>query len=116
MPQEAHLRCRLQESHGRFACAFAQCGLTKRSREHPFQALMMLLCSSRSRIGGYVYGHRGEDSVDLTVIVAFEAADDLLLLLPSVGGGPRARYALTRAEVRRTPLRWAYSTEKHKLL
>ena len=33
VPQEAHLRCRLQEPHGGFAGAFAQRRLTKRSRE-----------------------------------------------------------------------------------
>jgi hypothetical protein len=33
LPQEAHLRCRLQEPHGRFQDAFAQRCLTKRSRE-----------------------------------------------------------------------------------
>ena len=34
VPQEAHLRCRLQEPHGGFAGAFAQRRLTKRSREY----------------------------------------------------------------------------------
>jgi hypothetical protein len=34
VPKEAHLRCRLQEPHGRFEDAFARCRLTKRSREH----------------------------------------------------------------------------------
>ena len=33
MPQEAHLRCRLQKPNGRFAGALAQRSLTKRSRE-----------------------------------------------------------------------------------
>ena len=33
MPQEAHLRRRLQEPHGGFAGAFAQRRLTKRSLE-----------------------------------------------------------------------------------
>jgi hypothetical protein len=33
LPQEAHLRCRLQEPAGGFASAFAQRRLTKRSLE-----------------------------------------------------------------------------------
>jgi hypothetical protein len=33
MPQEAHLRCRLQEPRDRFAGTIAQRRLTKRSRE-----------------------------------------------------------------------------------
>jgi hypothetical protein len=37
VPQEAHLRCRLQEPHGRFEDAFAQRRLTKRSREYLFR-------------------------------------------------------------------------------
>ena len=36
MPQEAHLRCGLQEPHDRFAGTIAQRRLTKRSREFSF--------------------------------------------------------------------------------
>ena len=35
MPQEAHLGCRLQQPHGRFAGTLARRRLTKRSRETP---------------------------------------------------------------------------------
>jgi hypothetical protein len=42
MPQEAHLRCCLQEPHGRSARAFVQRRLTKRSLEGEFSEVHIL--------------------------------------------------------------------------
>src|SRR5215207_5420147 len=50
VPQEAHLGCRLQEPHGRFAGTLARRRLTKRSRESDVGEVRRIYLLGRSCI------------------------------------------------------------------